>query len=164
MSASASVPDVGKTITVAAPIDTAFRVYTEQPIDWVPPGHAFTGDARAMVMQPWAGGRFYECGADGAEITRGTIVEWSPPRRLVVTWRVGPGWRPLADDEQACRIVVEFLPAGADVTELALTYTQLERAGDFAGQLRAAVVGDGGPGETLQRYADLVARQAAAGQ
>jgi uncharacterized protein YndB with AHSA1/START domain len=113
-------------------------------------------------MEPRVGGRFYERGADGAEVTRGTVVEWAPPDRLAVTWRVGPGWRAAPDDEQASVIVVEFRPEGAGVTEVTVTYTQLERHGEMAGVLRAAVANPRG-GDTLQRYAEVVGRYAGGG-
>ncbi len=56
--------------------------------------------------------------------------------------------------------MVEFTPAGADVTEVTLTYTHLDRHGEMAGLLRSAIE-NSGPGDTLQRYADVVTRHAA---
>jgi uncharacterized protein YndB with AHSA1/START domain len=113
-----------------------------------------------MVMEPRAGGRFHERGQDGAEITRGTIVEWSPPHRLAVTWRVGPGWQPVFDDERASVIRVGFTAAGPGATDVTLTYTQLARHGEFAAVLGAALAAPD-PGPTLVQYAGVVARHAA---
>ena len=157
----ADVPDVRKSVTVPASVDVAFRVFTQRPAEWLPAGHTFLKNPQSITMEPRVGGRFYERGADGAEITRGTVVAWAPPSRLAVTWRVGPGWRPVFDDEQASRIEVEFAAVGPDVTEVTATYTQLHRHGEFAGAIRSAIAVPG-PGETLERYAEAVARHAAA--
>ena len=149
-------------VTVPVPPAAAFRIYAEHPAEWLPPEHTFLRGPEAIVMEPRAGGRFYERGADGTEVTRGTIVEWTPPGRIALTWRIGPGWRPAPDDEQASVIVVDFNPAGPDATEVVLTYTHLERHGEMAPVIRAAIGGPGSGG-TLDRYADVVARRAAAG-
>jgi uncharacterized protein YndB with AHSA1/START domain len=157
MSEQLEDPRVSVTVPVAPA--AAFRIYTEHPAEWLPPEHTFIRDPESITMEPRAGGRFYERGSDGAEVTRGTIVEWSPPGRIALTWRIGPGWRPVVDDEHASVIVVDFNPAGLGATEVVLTYTHLERHGEMAAVLRSAI----GSGGTLDRYAEVVARHAAAG-
>jgi uncharacterized protein YndB with AHSA1/START domain len=152
--------DIRTAVTVPVPPAEAFGIYTGRPAEWLPAEHTFIPGPESVTMEPWAGGRFYERGADGAEVTRGTILEWAPPGRLTVTWRIGPGWRPVPDDEHASVIVVDFRPAGTGATEVVLTYTHLERHGELAGLLRSAITSPGAAG-TLQRYAAVVARHAA---
>ena len=155
--------DPRRSVTVPVSPAEAFAVYTERAAEWLPPEHTFLPDPQSITMEPRAGGRFYERGADGTEITRGTIKEWAPPGRLAVTWRIGPGWRPIFDDAQASVIVVEFGQAGAgagQATEVTVTNTHLERHGEMAEAIRAAVSNQG-PGDTLHRYAEAVARHAA---
>jgi uncharacterized protein YndB with AHSA1/START domain len=151
--------DPRRSVIVGVPAAEAFRVWAERPAEWLPPGHRFIREPAAVVIEPRVGGRFYERGADGAEVTRGTITEWAPPARLAVTWRIGPNWQPAPDDEHASVIVAEFTPAGPSATEVVLTYTHLERHGDLADTLRAAIATPG-QGDSLERYAEVVARHA----
>ena len=57
--------------------------------------------------------------------------------------------------------MVEFNPAGPDSTEVVFTYTHLERHGEMAPMLRAAIANPG-PGGAVERYAETVRRHAAA--
>lgn len=158
------VPGVRRSIVVQASVPEAFRVYTECPAEWLPAGHTFISAPQSIVMEPFVGGRFLERGADGAEMTRGTITEWQPPRRLAVTWRIGPGWRPVFDDEHASVIIVEFNPAGGEATEVVLTYTHLERHGEEMAQVLRSAIEGSSPDDTLHRYAQAVARHAVPGK
>jgi uncharacterized protein YndB with AHSA1/START domain len=142
-----------KTITVSVPVETAFRAYVGRPMEWVPPTHRMTMGTVSMTIEPRVGGRFYETAADGTEAIRGIVLEWAPPSRVVMTWRVGPGWQPLADDEHAPHVEVDFNGSGPETTELTVAYTHLERCDPaFADQL-VAVLAAPGPGDTLERYA-----------
>jgi uncharacterized protein YndB with AHSA1/START domain len=148
-------------VTVPATPAEAFRIYTERQIEWQPPAHLTVKDPDAVIMEPRVGGRYYERGADGTEVVRGTITEWAPPGRVAVTWRIGRGWRLAPDDENASVIVVEFNPSGPDSTEVVFTYTHLERHGEMAPVLRAAIASPG-PGGAVESYTETVKRHAAA--
>jgi uncharacterized protein YndB with AHSA1/START domain len=149
---SSSQPEP-KTITVSVAAETAFRAYVERPMEWVPPAHRMTTDTASMTIEPRVGGRFYETAADGTQAIRGVVLEWAPPSRVAMTWRVGPGWQPLADDERAPHVEVDFNRTGPETTEVTVTYTHLERCdAAFADQL-VAVLATPGPGDTLERYA-----------
>jgi uncharacterized protein YndB with AHSA1/START domain len=89
MSEEQELGDVAKTVTVPVPPAEAFRIFVEQPMDWVPPGHMFLKDAELIAIEPGVGGRFFERNAAGAEGIHGVITEWRPPHRLVMTWRIG---------------------------------------------------------------------------
>jgi uncharacterized protein YndB with AHSA1/START domain len=149
-------------VTVPVPPAEAFRIYTECPTEWVPPGHALIKDSESLiVIEPRVGGRFYERGADGTEAIRGTLVEWAPPTRLAVTWRIGPNWQPIDNDEHASVVVVEFKPVDPEATEVTLTYTHLERHGENMAKMIRVAISTPGPDNTLEKYAEVVARHAA---
>src|SRR3984885_1179463 len=63
--------DPRKSVTVPLAAAEAFRIYTEYPAEWLPAEHTFIPNPRSIAMEPRAGGRFYERGEDGAEITSG---------------------------------------------------------------------------------------------
>ncbi len=154
---SPAVPDVRKTVVVDVPIEQAFAAFVGRPMEWWPADHVFVTDRRSITIERHVGGRYYETGADGTEIAWGTIVEFDAPRRIAMTWRVGPGWRPVLDDAVASVIEVDFTPAGHGRTGVALTHAQLHRHGPIAATIRAALDGPS-PGATLAQFAGVVAR------
>lgn len=153
---SEQVPDVSKSVTVQASPEQAFKIFTERPLEWWPESHVFVTNRESITFEGRVGGRYFERGADGEEIAWGVITEWEPGKRLVMTWRVGPNWRPIFDDEKASFIEVDFTPQGED-TEVRLTHAQLHRHGEIAPFIHAALDGPS-PGETLEKFAKVVAK------
>jgi heme-degrading monooxygenase HmoA/uncharacterized protein YndB with AHSA1/START domain len=160
MTEPSSVPDVRKKVTVEVPAERAFAVFAEYPLEWFPEAHVFVKDRVFLAIEPRVGGRYYERGADGTEIAWGTVLEWDPPRRIVLTWRVGANWRPVFDDEKASLIKVDFEPVGPSATRVSLTHAELHRHGEAAAAIHAALNGPD-PGETLERYREVVRRHSA---
>lgn len=155
---STTIGDVRKTVTVPVGADEAWRIFVEHPMEWWPAHHVFVEERCALTIEPRVGGRYYEQGADGSVVDWGRIVEWDAPRRLTMTWRMGPGWRPVHDDDAASLIVVEVTALDDDHAEVALTHAALERHGSAAAAIHAALDGPS-PGATLEQYAQVVARR-----
>ena len=80
---------IKKTMTVEAPIETAFRVFTEMKRWWPLDSHKL-GKAKAVdaIVEPRVGGRWYEKGEDGSECDWGRVLHWEPPKKLVLTWDI----------------------------------------------------------------------------
>lgn len=67
----------------------------------------------SIDIEPRAGGAFRLLMPDGAVHVTGEVAEWSPPRRLDVTWQVA-GMKGF-DALPACLVSYEIEPAGACV-------------------------------------------------
>jgi uncharacterized protein YndB with AHSA1/START domain len=123
---------VRASITVSAPIEKAWLVYTERYGSWYPKEH-YLGDAPAetVVIEPYAGGRWFERQADGSEPEWGRVLAVEPPRRLLLSWAVGGDWKPDPDPAHHSEIEVRFT-AVAGGTRVDLEHRHLDRHGDGA--------------------------------
>jgi uncharacterized protein YndB with AHSA1/START domain len=141
-------------ITVEAPIERAFAVFTERFDRWWPRSHKIGAtDMQEAIIEPREGGRWYERDADGSECEWGRVLAYDPPRRLVLTWQIGGDWRYHAD--QASEIEVSFTPQG-DRTHVALEHRFIERHADTADKVLGAVSSEGGWPGLMKRYRDEV--------
>ena len=151
-----SVPAVSRSVTVNAPIERAFSVFTERFTAWWPSSHQINPNGyEASFIEPRMGGRWYERAPDGTECEWGTVVAWEPPHRLLLTWHLDGEWEYDADPEHATEVEVRFTAEGPTVTRVDVTHSKLERARHSA-QLAEGVGLDGGWRGVLRRFGDVV--------
>jgi len=91
MSTHAEATSVSHEIVVAAPVERAFRVFTEQ-LDRIKPRehNLLSADIETTVLEPRAGGRIYDRGVDGSECEWATVLAYEPPTRFVYATRCCP--------------------------------------------------------------------------
>src|SRR5215469_16446385 len=159
MSSAPTIPAVQSTVTVAVPIQTAFRVFTEGFDTWWPRTHHIAQvDLAEAVLERREGGRWYERGVDGSECEWGRVLAWDPPRRLVVSWHLDGDFEYDADPSRASEVEVRFTADGSDRTRVQLEHRHLERHGRESGEkLRAGVSGEGGWRALMRDYAETAA-------
>ena len=89
-SSSTDPNSVRKAMNVKAPIEVAWRVFTEKMGEWWPLAQYKIGKADAVdaIVEPRVGGRWYERGKDGSTCDWGSVLVWEPPSRLVLTWDI----------------------------------------------------------------------------
>lgn len=134
MNQTIAVAPVRKTIRVAAPSDRAFAIFTAGMAGWWPKSHSINASPiRDIVVEPRAGGRWFERGEDGSECEWGKVIAWEPPRRLVLAWQLSPDWR--FDPGLLTEVEVRFIADG-DGTRIELEH-RLDGYGDQAGQMFA---------------------------
>lgn len=151
---AATIPAVRRTITVAAPVERTFRVFTESFATWWPADyHIGKADYAEAVIEPHEGGRWFERGVDGTECDWGRVLVWDPPGRLVLTWQINGRWQHDPDPARASEIEVQFTEEAAGQTRVSLEHRLLERL--VEGQaMHNSISADGGWGALLQRFAE----------
>jgi uncharacterized protein YndB with AHSA1/START domain len=158
MTTQAEQTSIRTEIVVDAPVEHAFRVFTEQFDQIKPRDHNLMQvDVAESVFEPFAGGRVYDRGADGSECQWARVVAYEPPGRIVFTWDISPQWQLETDLARASEVELRFVAEGDARTRVELEHRHLDRHGAGWEGLREAVRGDEGWPLYLNRYATQVA-------
>jgi len=143
---------VRKSVVVQAPPARAFEVFTARIGDWWPRSHHIgQSEPQTFIIEPRAGGRWFERGVDGAECDIGHVLAWEPPHRLVLAWQLSADFKFVPD--LVTEVELRFTSEGERATRVDLEHRNLERYGALADQVREAVGSSGGWSAVLERYA-----------
>jgi uncharacterized protein YndB with AHSA1/START domain len=147
---------VRSSVVVEAPVERAFRVFTEDFDRVKPREHNMLGvDIAETVFEPRAGGRVYDRGVDGSEFPWARVLAFEPPDRVVFSWDINPQWQIEPDIEKTSEVEVRFIAESDQRTRVELEHRNLDRHGDGWEGARDAVGGGDGWPLYLQRYVDL---------
>lgn len=125
-----------RTVVVARPPAEAFAIFTERFGEWWPRDRfsIHQADAIACGLEPRVGGEIFEEARDGSRHLWGTVLNWEPPDRLVVSWHPG------RSAESAQELEVRFIgvPEG---TRVELEHRGWQRLGEGAAEARTSYEG-----------------------
>ena len=146
-------PPVQKSVVVQAPIDKAFRVFTEGFDSWWPRSHHIgSSPMKKAIVEGRTGGRCYTEQVDGTDCDWGTVLVWEPPHRLVLAWQVSGEWKYEPEIARSSEVEVRFIPEGADRTRVELEHRYLSRVGAAHAAIRAMLESPQGWGGSLALY------------
>jgi uncharacterized protein YndB with AHSA1/START domain len=156
MNATIKPAPVKKSVTVDAPIAKAFEVFTAGFGRWWPITHKIgKAPMKNAIIEPRAGGRWYEVGDDGSECDWGEVLKWEAPNHVLLAWRIRMDWQ--YDPNLLTEVDVRFTALGENSTRVDLEHRLLENMGEAAEQARRVFESDQGWGGILAGYARQVA-------
>lgn len=131
---------VTKSILVDVGVARAFELFLAQQRWWpLATHHMAEAPAEAVVLEPFIGGRWYECAGDGSETEWGRVLAFEPPHRILLSWRMSVDWRHEADPDGGSEIEVTFSAEGPHRTRVVFEHRHLERYGDAAERMHAGL-------------------------
>ncbi len=154
MTATIRPAPVRKSLFVNAAPARAFSVFTAGMGGWWLKTHSLTQAGQtAVTVEPFAGGRWFETGADGQECDWGRVLVWEPPARLVLVWALNADWG--TDPKVETEIEVTFTPEG-EGTRVMLEHRNLEAYGARAAETAGILDSDNGWGGLLAAFVQAV--------
>lgn len=150
---------VRKEIVVDAPVELAFKTFTEQLGDFKPPEHNLLAVPIAeTVFEPFVGGHILDRGEDGSECRWARVLAFDPPGRVVFSWDISPQWQIVTDPAEASEVEVRFVAETPERTRVELEHRHLDRHGPGWPAVRDGVdAGEGWP-LYLSRYAAVLVK------
>ena len=139
MSATIQPAPIRKSVRVKAAPPRAFEIFTSGMGRWWLKTHSISPTKtpiKDVVLEPRAGGRWFERGEDGSECEWGKVLAWEPPHRVLLAWQINADWR--YDPALVTEVEVLFTVLSPGTTRVDLEHRCLERLGERAGVLRAA--------------------------
>ena len=153
---------VRTSITVQAPVERAFHVFTEQLGAFKPREHNLLGvEIAETVLEPHVGGAVFDRGVDGTTCRWARVLAFEPPERLVLSWDISPRWQIESDPAKSSEVEIRFLAQTGGSTRVELEHRHLDRHDEGWQSVRDAVAGEQGWPLYLERYAELFSRQPA---
>ena len=160
MTTQSELTSVRSQVVVEAPVERAFRVFTED-FDRVKPRehNMLSVEIAETVFEPRVGGHVYDRGVDGSECRWARVLAYEPPHRLVFSWDISTEWQIETDPEKTSEVEVRFISEAPTRTRVELEHRNLDRHGDGWESERDGVAGEGGWPLYLRRYAELIAEE-----
>jgi uncharacterized protein YndB with AHSA1/START domain len=142
-----------KVVSVEAPPEVAWRVFTEKIGTWWPLATHKIGKAKAVdaVIEPHVGGRWYERGEDGSTCDWGRVLSWEPHKRLVLSWEISADWK--QDPNLKTEVEVCFIADGKNGTRVELKHRGLDLYGARRDEMRGIFDSEGGWSGLLESFA-----------
>ncbi len=148
-----TIAPVIKTVDVKSLPARSFELFTSRMGRWWPAGKTIGRNRHEdIVVEPFAGGRWFERDADGAETQWGRVLSWEPPTRLLLGWQLNS--RFTYDPDLLTEVEITFTPLASGGTRVHLEHRNLERYGADAEKMANAVGGGWPP--RLEEFAAYV--------
>lgn len=148
---------VKHSIVVEAPIERAFKVFTEEFDSIKPRDHNLLRVPIAeTVFERRVGGHVYDRGTDGSECRWARVLAYDPPHRLLLSWDISPRWQIETDPNRASEWEVRFTAETESRTRVEIEHRKLERHGEGWEGVRDGV--DRGWPVYLERFEGLFSR------
>jgi uncharacterized protein YndB with AHSA1/START domain len=153
VTSNAQATSVNLHIVVEAPVERAFRVFTEKFDSIKPRDHNLLSVPIAeTVFERHVGGYLYDRGVDGSECRWARVLAFEPPHRFVISWNISPQWQLEADPTKSSEVEVRFIAEGPKRTRVELEHRNLERHGFGWESERDGVAGEAGWPLYLDRF------------
>ena len=161
MNARMSAAPVKQSIVVEAPIERAFKVFTEDFGSFKPrEQNLLSVPIAETVFEPRVGGHIYDRGIDGSECRWARVLAFDPPQRVLLSWDISPRWQIETDPARTSEWEVRFTAETENRTRVEIEHRHIERHGQDWESVRGGVDSDQGWPLYLQRYQALFSRAA----